>query len=103
MKIERPFLPQLPICFLRNFFFFFLEVHFRIGVFMPLKPYWKELLDIAEHIWAHLDSIAHRAYELLGDWVSVSQAVAMFETLGLCCRRPKNVVSLCIGSGEAFR
>lgn len=64
MKIERP----LCLCCL---FFFFLEVHFRIGGFVLLKPYWKEWLHVAKHIWAHLDWIARSETKLLGDWMSV--------------------------------
>lgn len=46
---------------------------------MLLKPYWMEGLDLAEHIWPHLDWIAHTESQLLGDWLSVfSQAVTVF-------------------------
>jgi len=62
----------------------------------------KEWLDVAKHIWAHLDRIAHgerkrarerkRDPEFPGDWLSVSQAVAMFGTL--CLRRC--LIMLCV-------
>lgn len=50
---------------------FFLEVHFRIWVFLLLKPFRKEWLDVAKRIWAHLDWIACSETKLLGVWMSV--------------------------------
>lgn len=52
---------------------------------MLYKQPWKEWLDAAKHIWAHLVWIAHREAELMGDSVSVSQTVAMFGALSLSC------------------
>lgn len=40
-------------------------------------------------------------WSYLGDWVSVSQAAVLLETQFMLLFR--NVVSLCVGSGEAFR
>lgn len=64
MKIERPFFASAAR-------FFFLEVHFRIGGYVLFEQYRKEWLDVAKHIWAHLDWIALSETKLLGDWVSV--------------------------------
>lgn len=61
---RKALLPQLPVVF-------FLEVHFRIGVFLLLKPFRKEWLDVAKRIWAHLDWIARSETKLLGVWMSV--------------------------------
>ena len=97
MKIERP-----SFCLsCQLLFFFFLEVHFSIGGFVLFKQYWKEWLDVAKHIWAHLDWIA-RSYWVTGWAFQSGSTVAMFRTLGFMLLS-NNVVSLCIGSGETFQ
>lgn len=81
MKIERPVCLSCPFAIPGTFFFcLFLKSTSELGGFMLYKQYWKEWLDVAKHIWAHLDWIAHGP----SNWVSVSQAVAMFGTLCRC-------------------
>lgn len=62
---------------------------------MLFKQHWKEWLDVAEHIWAHLDRIAHSEAELLSrQWPCSGDARLVLLSGG--------VVSLFVGSGEAF-
>lgn len=62
MKIERHF--ASPAHLLSQELLF---LRFRIRGFMLYKQYWKEWLNAAKHIWAHLDWIAHGEAELLGE------------------------------------